>query len=302
MPSDANGVHTLPAGYLAETGETILASQHNPPLEDLSASMSLRLMRSGVAPMTGPLKAVDGTVSAPGLTFASAPSSGVYPTADGLGVSIGGVKVAEFTSAGLKSGVRFIGELIEYTGSTAPALTVFPVGQTLSRTTYADLWTFAQLEIAAGNTLYNNGNGSTTFGIPDKRGRVSATKDNLGGSAASRLTGTTMTPDGNTLGAVSANNQTVTLAANQIPSLTSSGSNSITVTGPVGAPAVVNASIVSDPGTGGGGNHWSGGSSSSALSFVGTNPITVAYTNASQQAVANVQPTLITTCLLYAGA
>lgn len=55
--------------------------------------------------------------------------------------------------------------------------------------------------------------------VPDKRGRVSAGKDNLGGTAASRLTGTTMSPDGQTLGAVGGA-QTVTLVSNEMPSHT----------------------------------------------------------------------------------
>ena len=38
----------------------------------------------------------------------------------------------------------------------------------------------ASAEIAAGNTLYTNGNGTTTFGIPDMRGRMRAAKDNMG--------------------------------------------------------------------------------------------------------------------------
>lgn len=53
-------------------------------------------------------------------------------------------------------------------------------GQTLPRAAFPDLWTFAQAEIAAGNTLHANGNGTTTFGIPDMRGRVRAAKDNMG--------------------------------------------------------------------------------------------------------------------------
>jgi microcystin-dependent protein len=44
---------------------------------------------------------------------------------------------------------------------------------------------------------------NTAIATPDKRGRVSAGLDNLGGaSAASRLTGTTMTPNGTTVGGV----------------------------------------------------------------------------------------------------
>lgn len=38
---------------------------------------------------------------------------------------------------------------------------------------------------------YGQGDGSTTFNIPDRRGRAIAGRDNMGGSAASRLTGLT---------------------------------------------------------------------------------------------------------------
>lgn len=201
MPSDANGVYSLPAGYLAVTGETIQASQHNPPLEDIATALTARMMRSGAAPMTGPLKIVDGSVGSPAVQFSNSSSTGIYKTTNGIGVSIAGTQVAEFTSGGLKKGGRFLGELIPYSGLTAQDLTVFPYGQTLSRTTYADLWAFAQVEIAAGNDFYNNGDGSTTFGIGDMRGRVPAGKDDMGGTAAGRLTDDGSGVDGATLGA-----------------------------------------------------------------------------------------------------
>lgn len=55
MPTDGSGVHTLPAGYLAVTGDVIQPSQHNPPLEDLSAAATARLMRNGSNGMTADL-------------------------------------------------------------------------------------------------------------------------------------------------------------------------------------------------------------------------------------------------------
>jgi hypothetical protein len=55
MPVDTNGNYSLPPGYLAVTGQKVLASQHNPPLEDIAAALSQVLYRSGVAPMLGPL-------------------------------------------------------------------------------------------------------------------------------------------------------------------------------------------------------------------------------------------------------
>ncbi|XSC45842.1 tail fiber protein [Bradyrhizobium sp. RDT10] len=71
---------------------------------------------------------------------------------------------------------------MDYWGSTAPnSAFAFPVGQAISRTTYATLF-------ALVSTTYGVGDGSTTFNLPDKRGRVSASLDNMGGSTASRLT------------------------------------------------------------------------------------------------------------------
>lgn len=76
---------------------------------------------------------------------------------------------------------------LPWTGSTAPAGWVLCYGQSLLRASYPDLWTHAQLEIIAGNALYTNGNGTTTFTVPDMRGRGTAGKDDMGGSALNVL-------------------------------------------------------------------------------------------------------------------
>lgn len=91
-----------------------------------------------------------------------------------------------------------------------PANSLLCYGQAVSRTTYSGI--FAKI-----GTAWGVGDGSTTFNLPDFRGRVPGGLDNMGGSAAGRLTSTVMSPDGNTLAAVGGA-QTVTLAANQIPS------------------------------------------------------------------------------------
>lgn len=57
MAYDSNGNYSLPNGYLAVTGQTILATQHNPPLEDIAAALSQVLLRSGVAPLSGNISA-----------------------------------------------------------------------------------------------------------------------------------------------------------------------------------------------------------------------------------------------------
>jgi microcystin-dependent protein len=69
--------------------------------------------------------------------------------------------------------------------STARGGTLLAYGQAISRTAYAGLF-------AAYSTTYGVGDGSTTFNLPDLRGRVAAGKDDMGGAAASRLSGGTV--------------------------------------------------------------------------------------------------------------
>jgi microcystin-dependent protein len=298
MPSDNAGNYSLPIGYLAVPGTTIQPSQHNPPLEDIATALSARLSRSGVAPMSGVLKFIDGTVGAPAATFNSDPTSGWYKTASGFAVAVGGVKVAEFLPGGVV-GARFLGELIPFTCTAAPALTVLPYGQTLSRTTYAALWVQAQIEIAAGNTFYNNGDGSTTFGIGDLRGRVPFGRDTMGTVAASRLTTAGGGLDGATLGAVSANGQSKTLLTANLPPQTPVGTVASTV--PTGVLfSNSNTSGASLPGTlanGNNGNAAAGLGVTLSSSFTGT-----AAVGQISTPFPIIPPSIVTNYILFAGA
>lgn len=74
-----------------------------------------------------------------------------------------------------------IGTMLDYAGTTAPSGFLLCYGQTISRTTYKDLFGII-------GTIYGSGDGSTTFTLPDCRGRVAAGKDNMGGTSADRLT------------------------------------------------------------------------------------------------------------------
>ncbi|MBO9580334.1 MAG: hypothetical protein J7498_05535 [Sphingobium sp.] len=55
MPRDANGNYTLPGGSIVATGDTILPSQHNPPLLDIAQSMTNSLSRDGLGGMRAAL-------------------------------------------------------------------------------------------------------------------------------------------------------------------------------------------------------------------------------------------------------
>jgi microcystin-dependent protein len=291
MPS-SNGVYSLPPGYLAVTGSVIHASQHNPPLEDIAAALTLRLSRDGSAPMTGALQLAAGSVTAPGVVFATDASTGFYKTAAGFAAAVSGAKVAEFTAAGLASGTFLPGMLFPYTGTVAPSnLWLLPFGQTVSRTTYADLWTFAQAEITAGNTLYNNGDGSTTFGIPDMRGRVPVGWDKMGGTAATRITTAGSGIDGTTLGG-NGGAETVTLTASQLPS-------SIPYTDPG---HFHRTSIITGFSPGTGDFPARGVTNSVTETYLSTTETTGITINPSGDgAHHNVQPTLVTNYLLFAG-
>jgi len=119
------------------------------------------------------------------------------------------------------------GVVLPYAGASAPSGWLLCYGQAVSRTTYADLF-------AAISTTYGTGDGSTTFNVPDLRGRVPAGKDNMGGTAASRLTTGGSGVDGATLGA-SGGAQTHTLTTAQIPAHTHPLSNAAGAGGNVGA-------------------------------------------------------------------
>jgi microcystin-dependent protein len=72
------------------------------------------------------------------------------------------------------------GDVILTARSAARGGTLLCFGQAVSRTAYAGLF-------AALGTTYGVGDGSTTFNLPDMRGRVAAGKDDMGGSSAARL-------------------------------------------------------------------------------------------------------------------
>jgi microcystin-dependent protein len=87
-----------------------------------------------------------------------------------------------------------IGAIMDFAGSAAPSGWLLCYGQAVSRVTYSSLF-----QVIA--TTYGTGDGSTTFNVPDLRGRTGFGKDDMGGSAASRITAGVSGVTGTTLGA-----------------------------------------------------------------------------------------------------
>lgn len=105
---------------------------------------------------------------------------------------------ANVTAAKLAADVALLltpaGLVAPYAGSSAPAGYLLCDGTAVSRTTYATLF-------AVVSTTYGIGDGSTTFNIPDLKGRVIAGKE----ATATRLTAALSAITSTTLGATGGN-------------------------------------------------------------------------------------------------
>lgn len=195
-----------------------------------------------------------------------------------------------------------IGTILDYAGSSAPSYFLLCYGQAISRTTYAALF-------AVIGVTYGAGDSTTTFNLPDCRGRVAAGKDNMGGTSANLLTDQSGGLDGDTLGDTGGA-ETTTLARANLPNVT------LSVTGTTGTTGAhthdvripINYSESLSGGVGGGGSSADANItvSNGALSdgshehsiFGTTNSIN---NGVAQTAFNNVQPTIIFNKIIFAG-
>ena len=108
------------------------------------------------------------------------------------------------TMASASSGIP-AGILAPFAGSTAPDGWLLCDGSAVSRTTYSSLF-------AVVATTYGAGDGSTTFTLPDLRGRMALGLDNMGGTSRDIVTAATA----DTLGAETGE-ETHTLTIDEMP-------------------------------------------------------------------------------------
>jgi microcystin-dependent protein len=172
---------------------------------------------------------------------------------------------------------------ITYWGTTAPNSSfVFPYGQAISRTTYS-------VAFSRMGTTYGVGDGSTTFNLPDVRGRVEAGKDDMGGSSANRLTAADDGLNGDTLGATGGG-ETQTLGTPNLPAYTPSGTIATTVTmNSNAAVAIIAASGGSNPFGGSAGS----ANSTAAITATASSTLTGAAQGGTSTAFGIVQPTIV---------
>lgn len=148
------------------------------------------------AGITASSKLVDGTISTAKLQNAAITTAKIASDA----ITTVNILDANVTAAKLGPDVATTftppGVIWAYSASTAPSGWLLCDGSAISRTTYSALNT-----VYSGDSYpYGSGNGTTTFNIPDLRGRIIGGKDDMGGSSASRLTSATITSGATTLG------------------------------------------------------------------------------------------------------
>lgn len=280
MPRNAGGAFTLPAGTLGTSGTTIQSSKYNAAVSDIASEMTDSLSRSGRGGMAANLAMGGNKITdlAEGTSDNDAVRVAEF---SGLVDDLGNAAYRDVGTAANQVAVgnhthRLYspGMIVPYAGTSVPDPWLMCFGQAVSRTTYADLFT-------AIGTTYGAGDASTTFNLPDLRGRVIAGQDDMGGSSANRLTGLSGGIDGDVLGG-SGGEQTHTLTSAEslvalpLKKYTGSGGDAVnttqlTDTARATAGVVTGTTTTDSLNLGGGGTHN------------------------------NVQPTLILNYIIYAG-
>lgn len=174
-------------------------------------SLSGTTLNLSVAPLNG--ASIEVTTLA--TSNIGTPSDGTVTTAKIVDANVTTAKItdANVTLAKLAASVQQAlapaGMLAPFAGSSAPSGWLLCAGQAVSRTTFSVLF-------AVVSTTYGVGDGTTTFNLPDLRGRTVAGKDDMGSTPANRLTGQSGGVTGTTLGGTGGA-EAHTLATAQLP-------------------------------------------------------------------------------------
>lgn len=174
-----------------------------------------------------------------------------------------------------------LGGFLDYGGATAPNSNfALAYGQAISRTAYATLF-------GLFGTTFGPGDGTTTFNVPDLRGRVVAGKDDMGGSAAGRLSASFFASP-TTLGGTGGS-ESRQLATSNLPPYTPSGTvntGTLTVKGNFTNPA-------SGSGTALDALQNTGGNATYSLTVFGGFSFTGDAQGGTSNAFGIVQPTIV---------
>ena len=204
---NVSGVGTLGCGAITSTGVLL-----TPKGSDIASASTVDL-----AAATGNFVVVTGTTTVNSLGTVSAGAEFTIYASAGFKIAHnasaincpdnGDLRLSAGNSVIVRSGGASVWYVVSTTQEARPStIAVCPTasaptgwllcyGQAVSRTTYNMLFD-------ALGTTYGVGDGSTTFNLPDMRGRTVFGVDNMGGSAANRITNAVCGITGTTLGAV----------------------------------------------------------------------------------------------------
>ncbi|MGY4159049.1 microcystin-dependent protein [Bradyrhizobium sp. USDA 4461] len=169
---------------------------------------------------------------------------------------------------------------MDYWAPTAPNSSfVFPIGQAISRTTYATLFSLF-------GTLYGAGDGSTTFNLPDKRGRASVAAD----AGAGRISGASF---GSVALSGTGGVETQTLVTANLPPYSPSGSVSSTSSTTVGVSIIFQPSSGSTPQLLAPVNGGNAGNSATSVAVTTSSVFSGNPQGGTSTPLSNVQPSIV---------
>jgi microcystin-dependent protein len=257
LPRNGSGNYSLPQpAFVPNT--TISSASVNSDYSDIATALTASIAVDGQTTITGQLKFPNGSSSAPAITFGSDLTTGLSSQGSKkLGFSAGGVlgAVLDLNNQGTgQNGNLFylntptgaaylcpVGTMLDFAGTGVPLGWTTCQGQNISRTNYPELF-FVM------STTYGAGDGSTTFGMPDCRGRATYGLD----AGANRIT----VAGGNFDGTVQGNSggaQNQTLSQAQLPTFSQTPSfsggtptftgNAVTPTGSIIAAGPASLSV-----------------------------------------------------------
>ncbi len=130
MARNGSGTFVTPNTFVA--GTTITAASHNENWSDAASEITNSLALDGQSAMTAPIKASNGSVAAPSISFDSDTDSGIYRIGgNNIGVAVGGNKILDVDNDGLgvtggiyNNGFRMPSLLIASTFSVTSALSI----------------------------------------------------------------------------------------------------------------------------------------------------------------------------------
>ena len=233
----------ITTGQTFSSGDQVTATKLNDVANNCTfTSASATTDNSTLTLGSGKLKVAD-----TGITATQLATDSVITTK----IQNGAVTAAKLDSAAV-SVLMPTGSIMSFAGSSAPTGYLLCDGAAIARQASGSN---TPLFTLLGET-YGAGDGSSTYNIPDLRGRVIAGQDDMGGASANRLTGQSGGVNGDNLGA-SGGTETHSLSVAEMPAHTHTYNRrhlaAETVSG--GSGASVGQEDVATSSTGGGGAH-----------------------------------------------